>query len=182
MIYSNCCNTLFVFLTILKIHSIFSIFFLLLSPLLMLLPYFFRWAPLIIFSYLYFALFLQTLLRIIQSRDTCFAFFFASWRSEKVFSLEWLLFPCQRLSSLCAERITKVIVSGMETYIPHYFSKPKSSKPWSKLFFTLAVFVLYVIKWVPSKGTWVFHHMNLVRFTFLPWIMPNLLFKLPSLM
>ena len=32
--------------------------------------------------------------------------------------------------SLCAERITGVIVSGMEAYIPHSFSNPKSSKPW----------------------------------------------------
>ena len=39
---------------------------------------------------------------------------------------------CFRTSdpSLCAERITEVIVSGMEAYIPHSFSKPKSSKPW----------------------------------------------------
>ena len=32
--------------------------------------------------------------------------------------------------SLCAERITEVIVSGMEAYIPHSFSQPKPSKPW----------------------------------------------------
>ena len=32
--------------------------------------------------------------------------------------------------SLCAERITEVIVSGMEAYIPHSFSRPKPSKPW----------------------------------------------------
>ncbi|MPC69949.1 hypothetical protein E2C01_064183 [Portunus trituberculatus] len=32
--------------------------------------------------------------------------------------------------SLCAERITGVIVSGMEAYIPHFFSQPKHSKPW----------------------------------------------------
>ena len=32
--------------------------------------------------------------------------------------------------SLCAERITEVIVSGMEAYIPHTFSDPKARKPW----------------------------------------------------
>ena len=32
--------------------------------------------------------------------------------------------------SLCAEPINKVIVSGMEAYIPHAISRPKPSKPW----------------------------------------------------
>ncbi|MPC50423.1 hypothetical protein E2C01_044251 [Portunus trituberculatus] len=32
--------------------------------------------------------------------------------------------------SLCAERITEVIVSGMEVYIPCSFSHPKPSKSW----------------------------------------------------
>ena len=32
--------------------------------------------------------------------------------------------------SLCAERITEVIVSDMEAYIPHSFSRSKPSKPW----------------------------------------------------
>ena len=32
--------------------------------------------------------------------------------------------------SLCAERITEMIVSAMEAYIPHSFSTPKSHKPW----------------------------------------------------
>ena len=44
----------------------------------------------------------------------------ASWgdlrRYYADFFLEWLL-----LLSLCAERITEVIVSGMEAYIPHFF-------------------------------------------------------------
>ena len=35
-----------------------------------------------------------------------------------------------RDSSLCAERITEVIVSDKEAYIPHSFSRPKPSKPW----------------------------------------------------
>ena len=34
------------------------------------------------------------------------------------------------IPSLCAECITEVIVSGMEAYIPHSFSRPKPSKPW----------------------------------------------------
>ena len=32
--------------------------------------------------------------------------------------------------SLCAERITEVIASGMELYIPHIFSNNKAKKPW----------------------------------------------------
>ena len=32
--------------------------------------------------------------------------------------------------SPCAEHITKVIVSGMESYIPHTFSNTKAKKPW----------------------------------------------------
>ena len=32
--------------------------------------------------------------------------------------------------SLCAERITEVIVSGIESYIPHTFSNTKAKKPW----------------------------------------------------
>ena len=32
--------------------------------------------------------------------------------------------------SLCAERITEVIISSMELYIPHTFSNTKAKKPW----------------------------------------------------
>ena len=32
--------------------------------------------------------------------------------------------------STCAERISEVIVSGMEAYIPHTFSTPNAKKPW----------------------------------------------------
>ena len=35
-----------------------------------------------------------------------------------------------RDSSLCAERITSVIISGMESYIPHTFSNTKAKNPW----------------------------------------------------
>ncbi|MPC76758.1 hypothetical protein E2C01_071187 [Portunus trituberculatus] len=45
--------------------------------------------------------------------------------------------------SLCAERITEVIVSGMEAYIPHSLSQPKPCKPW---FLTQPFLVLYMIK------------------------------------
>ena len=34
--------------------------------------------------------------------------------------------------SFCAERITKVIISGMKLYIPHTFSNYKAKKPWFK--------------------------------------------------
>ena len=32
--------------------------------------------------------------------------------------------------SVCAQRITEVIVSGMEAYIPRSFSTPHAKKPW----------------------------------------------------
>ena len=32
--------------------------------------------------------------------------------------------------SLCAERITEIIISGMELYIPHTFFNTKAKKPW----------------------------------------------------
>ncbi len=35
-----------------------------------------------------------------------------------------------RHPSVCSQRITEVIVSGMETYIPHTFSPPHAKKPW----------------------------------------------------
>ena len=47
-----------------------------------------------------------------------------------------LIFPgmitvqCVRDPSRCVESITEVIVSGMEAYIPHSFSRTKPSKPW----------------------------------------------------
>ena len=50
---------------------------------------------------------------------------------------------------LCAERLTEGIVSGMEMYISHFFSQPKSSKAW----FNTAIFVLYMIERLPTKGT-----------------------------
>ena len=51
--------------------------------------------------------------------------------------------------SLCAEGMTKVIVSSMEVSIPHSFSQPKPSKPW----FTPLTLVLFMIERWPIKGT-----------------------------
>ena len=62
------------------------------------------------------------------------AFSSASWEDLRRYYAD---FPyndyCFRVRdpSLCAERIIEVIVSGMEVYIPHSFSRPKPSKPWS---------------------------------------------------
>ena len=41
--------------------------------------------------------------------------------------------------SLCAERITEVIISGMEAYVPHTFSIPNARKPWFNLACSRAV-------------------------------------------
>ncbi|MPC44140.1 hypothetical protein E2C01_037804 [Portunus trituberculatus] len=57
----------------------------------------------------------------------------ASWGDQRRYyaDLSWNDY-CFRVRgpSLCAERITEVIVSDMEAYIPHSFSQPKPSKPW----------------------------------------------------
>ena len=41
--------------------------------------------------------------------------------------------------SLCAERITEVIISGMESYIPRAFSNTKAKKTWFNLAYFRAV-------------------------------------------
>ncbi|MPC61598.1 hypothetical protein E2C01_055672 [Portunus trituberculatus] len=57
----------------------------------------------------------------------------ASWGELRKYYVD---FPwsdyCFRVRDLsfCGERITEVIESGMEAYIPHSFSQPKPSKPW----------------------------------------------------
>ena len=57
----------------------------------------------------------------------------ASWADLRRYSADfpWNYYCFRdRDASLCAEHITEVIVSGMEAYIPHSFSRPKPSKPW----------------------------------------------------
>ena len=67
-------------------------------------------------------------------KQRCFWHFaYAKWEDLRQYYTD---FPwndyCFRVRdpSLCAERITEVIVSGMEAYIPHTFSNPKARKPW----------------------------------------------------
>ncbi|MEJ1857831.1 hypothetical protein, partial [Escherichia coli] len=38
-----------------------------------------------------------------------------------------------REASACAQRVTEVIISGMEAYIPRSFSAPNAKKPWFNL-------------------------------------------------
>ncbi|MPC89712.1 hypothetical protein E2C01_084670 [Portunus trituberculatus] len=79
------------------------------------------WTPQITVSYLYFVLFPQSLLRIPKSG--CFTS--TNWGNLRRYYAD---FPwndyCFRVRdpSLCAERITEVIMSGMEAYIFHFFS------------------------------------------------------------
>ena len=77
--------------------------------------------------------------------------------------------------SLCAERITEVIVSGMEAYIPHSFSRPKPSKPW---FNTACSCVIYDREVAHKR------YLSLPspksHTVYLPEIMPSLFFNLPK--
>ena len=78
--------------------------------------------------------------------------------------------------SLCAERITEVIVSGMEAYLPHSFSRPKSSKPWCNTACSRAI----RDREVAHKRYLSFHDLRPMRFIFLHEIMPSLFFNLPK--
>ena len=67
-------------------------------------------------------------------KRTCFWHFnSAKWEDLKQyysdFSWDDYCFHVKDLS-LCAERITEVIISGMELYIPHSFSNTKVKMPW----------------------------------------------------
>ena len=54
-----------------------------------------------------------------------------------------------RNPSLCAERITEVIVSGMEVYIPHSLLDINPANPG----LTQLALVLFMIERWPTKGT-----------------------------
>ena len=95
----------------------------------MLLPYLVHLAPLITISYLYLVLFLQSLLRIPKSGDASGILLLPVWEDLRRYNGD---FPCNDYCCL-AKGITEVIVSGMEAYIPHSFSQPKSSRPWCNL-------------------------------------------------
>ena len=96
----------------------------------MLSPFLFRWVPAITISYLYLVLYLQCLLRILQSGS---AYTVACWGDlrRNCANFPWNDY-CFRVRdpSLYAEHITEVIMSVMEAYIPHSFSRPKPLKPW----------------------------------------------------
>ena len=76
--------------------------------------------------------------------------------------------------SLSAERITEVIISGMELYIPHTFSN-KAKKNRGLI---LLVLVLSKIERRLTADTIVIHLLKLMPYIFLPIIMPNLLSNL----
>ena len=74
----------------------------------------------------------------VQSQDLpkkrCFWHFnFAKWEDLRQyysdFSLDDYCFHF-RYPTLCAERITEMIISGIKKYIPHTFSNTKNKKPW----------------------------------------------------
>ena len=74
--------------------------------------------------------------------------------------------------SFCAERITEIIVSGMEAYIQHTSSSPKAHKPWFNLACSRAI---HDRDWL-TNCTSAFH-LILTLFIFLPGIMHNLFFN-----
>ena len=76
-----------------------------------------------------------------------------------------------RNPSLSAERITEVIISGMELYIFHTFSLLIKLK---SLGLTLLVLVLSKIERRLTNGTVAIHLLKLMSCIFLPVIMPNI--------
>ena len=96
----------------------------------MLSPFLLRCVPPITISHLYLVLSLQSLLRILQSGGASGVLPLLDLRRYYA-DFPWNDY-CFRVRdpSLCAERITELIVSGMVAYIPHSFSQPKPSKPW----------------------------------------------------
>ncbi|MPC99518.1 hypothetical protein E2C01_094937 [Portunus trituberculatus] len=96
----------------------------------MLLLYPLCWAAPITISFLYLVLFLQSFIRISQSRGYSAYSPLQAGGALKI--------------HLCAESITEVIVSGMEAYIPHSFSQPKLSKLWFKTAYSHAKLVQLV--------------------------------------
>ncbi len=64
--------------------------------------------------------------------------------------------------SVNAQRITEVIVSGMEAYIPRTFSTPHAKKPR----FNTLVLVLYKIERLLTKGTIDFELSLIMIFIF----------------
>ncbi|MPC41506.1 hypothetical protein E2C01_035100 [Portunus trituberculatus] len=67
-----------------------------------------------------------------QKRRCLWRFASASWGDLRRYYADFLWNDYRfrvRDTTLCAELITEVIVSGIEAYIPHSFSQPKPSKP-----------------------------------------------------
>ena len=102
---------------------------LLLILLLILLPYLLHWAPPITISYLYLALFLQSFPRIPKTETPLLLLIRETWEGIKLIFPEMITVSCQRPTTVCWAH-KKVIMSGMEVYIPHSLSQPTSSKPW----------------------------------------------------
>ncbi len=80
-----------------------------------------------------------------------------------------------RVPSVSAQRITVVIVSGMEAYIPRTFSTPHAKK---SLGIITLVLVLSKIEILVTKGTGAFELPLIMIFIFQPGIVLNLFFDL----
>ncbi len=79
--------------------------------------------------------------------------------------------------SVIAQRITEVIVSGMEAYIPRTFSTPHAKKLW----FNHACSRVSKIERLLIKGTRAFKLPLIMIFLFPPRIVPNLFFDSPKI-
>ena len=88
--------------------------------------FFLYWVPVITIFYLHFVLSLQHLLRIPQKQRCLWCFLQEKrgslWNLRKYCSHFPWNYYCFRVreSSLCVERLTEAIVSGMEAYIPKF--------------------------------------------------------------
>ncbi len=77
-----------------------------------------------------------------------------------------------REPSVCAQRITDVIVSAMEVFIPHTFLLLMVKN----LGLIMLGLVLSKIERLLTKGTRTFQHLTIMHYIFLPEIVPNLFF------
>ena len=80
-----------------------------------------------------------------------------------------------RDTSLLTERITEVIVSGMDLYIPHTFSNTKAKKPWFNPACSRAV--------KDREATHKLCHFHILKTLLVPKLIPVVLhFILPSIL
>ena len=77
---------------------------------------------------------------------------------------------CNRMTNISSIQAHQKM-KGMEAYIPHSFSQPKPSKPWFNTACSRAIH---------DREVAHERYLSLIRFIFLPRIMPSLFYNLPN--